>query len=192
MSTIDTYQNLKDKLSVVTGERQLQLLYDDKPIRLQTPGLYIPFGCRQYPGKFNKVTCTLDLSLRGYDEEDSVCQRFIEWYSVLEEQLIDKSGLPKDDFNSSLKHDNMNFPPFLRVKAPVEDGLLIATVWQDHEKDPKTIYGNLDNKFKGNTAITIITPNIYKLPHGKWGISWKLEQMRLFEPRRLKGFLFLD
>jgi hypothetical protein len=192
MSTIDKYTNLKDKLTLVHESRSYTLLYDDKPIRIQTPGMYIPFGCRQYQGKFDKVTCTLDLSLRGYEEEHSKSQRFLEWYAVFEEQLIEKMGLPQDDLNSSLKNDNPNYPPFLRVKAPIEDGLLKSSVWLEHDEEPQVIYGNLDNKFKGNTALSIISPTVYKLPHGKWGVSWKLEQIRLFEPRRLKGFLFLD
>lgn len=192
MPLINKYLDLKDKLTVATEDGKMHLLYDDNPMRIQTPLMYIPFGCRQYTGKYDKVTCTLDLSLRGHDEEDSACFKFKEWYKELEQQLIDKAELPEESFNSSLKNDNGAFPPCLRVKPPVEDGMLTSPVWLEHDEKPTTIYGNLDLKFKGNTAIAIITPLLYKLPQGMWGISWKVEQLRVFEPRRAQGFMFLE
>ena len=192
MTTFAKYNNLEEKLEVTSDGGKFSLTYDGEPIRLQTPILYIPFGCRQFSGKFNKVTCTLDLSLRGYDEEGNKVKKFRDWYNALEESMFSKFNLDQNQFNSCIKHDNPDFPPLLRIKTPIVDGVIDSTIWMEHKEQSETIYGKINERFKGKTSIAIITPTPYKMPHGMWGISWKLEQMRVFETKRLRGCLFLD
>ena len=191
MTTFEKYDNLEEHLTVEVDKKSFKVLYNGSPIRLQTPPLYSPFGMRVFEGKYNPA-CSLDLSLRGYDEEDNRNKRFLEWYRKFEQLLFEKTLFNPDQFNSSLNQSNPEYPPHFRVKLPLEDGLLAATVWKEHEELPETIYGKMDRRFQGNTAIVIINPTPYVLPNGKWGISWKGEQIRLFEPKRLRGCLFLD
>ena len=192
MSTFDKYPDLKENLKLETENTSFKLTYDGKPIRLQTPPLYCPFGLKQFPGKYDKVSCTLDLSLRGFDEEDKKTCKFLKWYRELEKCLFEGTLYNPDQFNSSIKHPNPQYPPLLRLKTPVDEGKLDVMVWKENNETNEVIYGDINEKFKGNTAIGIINPTPYVLPNGTWGISWKLEQLRIFEPKRLRGCLFLD
>ena len=192
MSTFDKYNNIKETLKVEHDDRKLKLTYNGQPIRLQTPPFYVPFGLKQFPGKYNNVNCTLDLSLRGYDEPQKKAHQFLEWYRQLESTLFDQTLHNPDQFNSCIKQPNLEYPPLLRIKTPVDDGKITASVWKDKEECCEEIYGNINGAFKGHTAIGIINPVPYVLPSGMWGISWKLEQLRIFEPKRLRGCLFKE
>lgn len=192
MSTFDKYPDLKEKLKLEGEKPNWKLTYDGKPLRIQTPPLYCPFGLKQFPGKFDKVTCTLDLSFRGYDEEDKKTYQFLQWYRELESVLFNETIYNPDQFNSSIKIPNPQYPPLIRIKTPVDDGKIDAMVWKENEEVNEVIYGKIDGAFRGNTAISIINPAPYILPNGMWGISWKLEQLRIFEPKRLRGCLFLE
>ena len=191
MTTFDKYNNLTEKLKFDGIKPTFKLTYDGEPIRLQTPPFYVPFGLRQYSNKFN-VSCTLDLSLRGYDEEDKKVSKFLKWYRELETVIFDQTLFNPDQFNSSIKHPNPEYAPLFRIKTPIGDGVVEASVWKEKNEIPEEVYGNIDGKFKGHTAISIVSPKPYVLPNGAWGLSWKLEQLRLFEPKRLKGCLFLN
>ena len=192
MSTFDKYKELNANLKLEGGKPKFNLTYKDAPIRLQTPPFYVPFGLKQFPGKFNNVNCTLDLSLRGYEEPNKKAHQFLKWYREFESALFEQSLNNPDQFNSCIKQPNAEYPPLLRIKTPVEDGKIEASIWKDKKEYCEDVYGNINGAFKGHTAIGIINPAPYVLPNGMWGISWKLEQLRIFEPKRLRGCLFQD
>ena len=192
MPGFEKFDNLDDNLKLVGDKPNFKLLYNGEPIRLQLPPFYVPFGLKQYDGKYGNVTCTLDLSLRGYDEDNNRINKFATWYRSLEASLFNNSMYNPDQFNTSLKHANPEYAPLFRIKTPIEDGMVQATIWKENKEEPEMVYGNLNGLFKTNTAIAIVTPNPYVLPNGMWGISWRLEELKLFGPKRLRGCLFSE
>ena len=163
------------------------VMFDGQPLRIQTPRFYIPFGVRTYDREYS-TTGVLDLSIRGHDEENSASSKFVEWYRKFEERLHEISG-NTENFNSCIKHPNPQFAPLFRTKMPLEDGQIGCNIWKQHEKNSQKVYGKVDGLFKGNTAFAIMIPKFYEISNGMWGVSWTLDQLRLFETKRIKGCL---
>ena len=131
MTTFNKFTDLKEHLKL----EDLKLTYKGEPIRLQLPPLYSPFGIKSFAGKFNSTSCSLDLSIRGYDKEGKRPYLFKKWYRELEETLFADTIQNPDQFNSCVKHPNPEYAPLFRIKVPTTDGAIDALVWKEESKE---------------------------------------------------------
>ena len=92
-------------------------------------------------------------------------------------------------FNSNIKESPDREPKF-RVKVDTTiDGDIKASVC-DPEKN--VLSDSAENGlYARNTGLAIVELNSVYFLNRKFGITWKLYNLMVFEPQRLKGFQFL-
>lgn len=183
---IGEYNNRKIPLS--TG--------DLKPIRFQIPRMYLPFGVSGFTPEVGPTKYNVDFSMKGWDEEDSYVNKFHKFVKVLETMIITKvvqesetifgSQLTVDEvsamFNSNIKEQEDREPKF-RLK--IDDKTRVFDVAEQH------VTTELENGiYAKHSGIAMVElGNVYFL-NRMFGITWKMTQLKLYEPQRLKGFQF--
>lgn len=183
---IGEYNNRKIPLS--TG--------DLKPIRFQIPRMYLPFGVSGFTPEVGPTKYNVDFSMKGWDEEDSYVNKFYKSVKEVETAIITKvvqdsetifgSQLTVDEvsamFNSNIKEQEDREPKF-RLK--IDDKTRVFDV---AEQDVTSELENgLYAKHSGIAMVEL--GNVYFL-NRMFGITWKMTQLKLYEPQRLKGFQF--
>jgi hypothetical protein len=195
-----------------TGAKQMWLNYKGgKGIVINTPKMRLPFGV----GKFEdgpSVKYSLDMSFNGMDNDPKM-KAFYDAIHELDEKIIadtKKNSLAwlrkktvSDDvartlYTPSLKYSkdketgepNTKYPPTLKAKLPYYDGRFTCSVF-DHKRE------KLDGDFtqqvnKGQFVTAIIRCGGVWFSGGKYGVSWKVEQLKLHEGQGVIGYAFRD
>lgn len=182
--------------------RKIVLSSDSKAIRFQIPRMYMPFGISGFTPDVGQKKWNIDFSLKGWDEDGNYIQKFYRFMKDLENQVIDHihsksesifgSPLPRDSivamFNSNLKETNDREPKF-RVKVDVDNyGLVKPKIFDANEID---ITGQVDDKlYSRKTGAAVVELQSIYFMNRMFGLTWKLHQLKVFEPQRLKGFQF--
>lgn len=186
----------KNKKIVITNK-------DGGHLRVQAPRLYMPFGICGFTPEVGPTKYTLDLALTGFDEPDGYVQKFYETIRAVEDMVIDavvaqsdaifQREMTKEElapmFNSNIK-ENPGHPPKFRVKVDTDmNDVMKADVFgSNKERVAKTAMTNgLYSRNSGRPIIEMCS--VYFL-NRKFGVTWKLHQLQVFEPERLKGFQF--
>jgi hypothetical protein len=189
---INEYNNRKIVLSTKQGT----------PMRIQFPRMYMPFGVSGFTPEVGPTKYNIDFAVKGYDEEGSYMKKFYDSLKALEDKIIDSvveqseiifgSQMTKEEllpmFNSNLKESPDREPKF-RVKADTTmDDQLKANVF-DAEKNPKRddVVNGLYARNSGHAIVEL--GSVYFL-NRKFGCTWKLHQLIVYEPQNLKGFQF--
>ena len=175
---------------------------DGKNIRMQIPRMYMPFGVSGFVPDVGATKWNIDFSMKGCDEEDNYVRAFYTNIRDIENKLIAsvtaqseaifKKQHPLEEvqmmFNSNIKETPGREPKF-RVKVDTTDeGVIRASVF-DQAKSPITT-GATNGLYARNSGIAIIElAGVYFL-NKKFGMTWKLHQLQVFEPQQLKGFQF--
>ena len=189
---INEYNNRKIVLSTKQGT----------PLRVQFPRMYMPFGVSGFTPEVGPTKYNIDFAVKGYDEEGSYMKKFYESLKALEDKIIDSvveqsevifgSQMTKEEllpmFNSNLKESPDREPKF-RVKADTTmDDQLKANVF-DAEKNPKRD-DVVNGLYARNSGHAIVELNSVYFLNRKFGCTWKLHQLIVYEPQNLKGFQF--
>jgi hypothetical protein len=186
----------KNKKIVITNK-------DGGHLRVQAPRLYMPFGICGFTPEVGPTKYTLDLALTGFDEPGGYVQKFYETIRTVEDMVIDavvaqseaifQREMTKEElvpmFNSNIK-ENPGHPPKFRVKVDTDmQDIMKADVFDaNKERVAKTEMTNgLYSRNSGRPIIEMCS--VYFL-NRKFGVTWKLHQLQVFEPERLKGFQF--
>jgi hypothetical protein len=186
----------KNKKIVITNK-------DGGHLRVQAPRLYMPFGICGFTPEVGPTKYTLDLSLTGWDEEGGYVQKFYQTLREVENMVIDavvaqseeifQKPMTKEEllpmFNSNIK-ENPGHAPKFRVKVDTDmNDLMKADVFDaNKERMPKdAMTHGLYSRNSGRPIVEMCS--VYFL-NRKFGVTWKLHQLQVFEPERLKGFQF--
>lgn len=167
-------------------------LFDDhkKVLKFQIPRMYIPFGLNGFTPEVGDTKWSIDFNLHNLEDE-SYIKRFYEFVRSLEERVVkyvqDNSEKifgkvvdAKSMFNSNIKGDKF------RVKFDPDKTLVFDINNNNVDKSP---IGGLYQKHSGVGMVEL--GNVYFL-NNMFGITWKLIQLKIYEPQRLKGFHFID
>ena len=176
---------------------------DDKPLRMQIPRMYMPFGISGFTPEVGQVKWNVDYSMNGFDEEGNYVKKFYDTLRQIEEKIIravvDQSEKIFDKiytydeikamFNSNIKESSGHAPKFrVKVDTDIYDNLK-ATVFDANKNRLKdTVVNGLYSRNSGKSIVEL--SSVYFL-NKKFGITWKLYQLMVFEPERLKGFQFV-
>jgi len=186
----------KNKKIVITNK-------DGGHLRVQAPRLYMPFGICGFTPEVGPTKYTLDLSLTGWDEDGGYVQKFYQTLREVENMVIDavvaqseeifQKPMTKEEllpmFNSNIK-ENPGHAPKFRVKVDTDmNDLMKADVFDaNKERMPKdAMTHGLYSRNSGRPIVEMCS--VYFL-NRKFGVTWKLHQLQVFEPERLKGFQF--
>ena len=198
--------NAKDtlKISDYDGRKISLCTTEDKLMKIIFPRMYMPFGISGFTPEVGPTKYNVDFAMKGWDEEGNFVQKFYTCIRELEEKVIvsvsEQSeaifGKPmsveelRPMFNSNVKESPDREPKF-RVKVDSTiDGKVKPHVY-DEEKN--ALYDEIkDGLYARNSGTSIVEMNSVYFLNKKFGISWKLNSLVVYEPQRLKGFQFID
>ena len=173
------------------------------PLRVQFPRMYMPFGVSGFTPEVGQTKYNIDFAIKGYDEEDSYMKKFYDSVRKLEDQIIDSvveqsevifgAPMTKEQllpmFNSNVKEAPGREPKF-RVKVDTTMDDQIKPNVFDADKNP--LRDNATNGlYARNSGHAIVELNSVYFLNRKFGCTWKLHQLVVYEPQNLKGFQFL-
>ena len=173
------------------------------PLRVQFPRMYMPFGVSGFTPEVGQTKYNIDFAIKGYDEEDSYMKKFYDSVRKLEDQIIDSVGeqseaifgapMTKEQllpmFNSNVKEAPDREPKFrVKVDTTMEDQIKPNVF--DADKNP--LRDNATNGlYARNSGHAIVELNSVYFLNRKFGCTWKLHQLIVYEPQNLKGFQFV-
>jgi hypothetical protein len=173
------------------------------PLRVQFPRMYMPFGVSGFTPEIGQTKYNIDFAIKGYDEEDSYMKKFYDSVRKLEDQIIDSvveqsevifgAPMTKEQllpmFNSNVKEAPGREPKF-RVKVDTTMDDQIKPNVFDADKNP--LRDNATNGlYARNSGHAIVELNSVYFLNRKFGCTWKLHQLIVYEPQNLKGFQFV-
>ena len=173
------------------------------PLRVQFPRMYMPFGVSGFTPEVGQTKYNIDFAIKGYDEEDSYMKKFYDSVCKLEDQIIDSvveqsevifgAPMTKEQllpmFNSNVKEAPGREPKF-RVKVDTTMDDQIKPNVFDADKNP--LRDNATNGlYARNSGHAIVELNSVYFLNRKFGCTWKLHQLIVYEPQNLKGFQFV-
>lgn len=200
------FQSLLDNLEISEYKDNNKITLstkDGKPMRIQTPRLYMPFGISGFTPAVGNIKWNIDFSMKGHDEEGNYVKEFYETLVKTEAAIVEAVRKQSPEifgkemtteellpmFNSNIKHSPDREPKFrVRVDTTMS-GEMKAGVF---DKDKNSITSELKDKlYARNSGIAIVEMNSMYFLNRKFGVTWKLHQLVVYEPQQLKGFQFI-
>ena len=171
----------------------------NKPVKIQLPKMYMPFGISSFVPEVGETKWNIDFSMKGYNEEGNQVKLFYEFLKAVEDRVIDSvqeqsqaifgKNMSRDVlltmFNSNIKESSDREPKF-RLKYDPKTTHVFDCDDTDITSAP------VDRAYSQCSGVALAEiGNVYFL-NKKFGIVWKMPQLKIFEPQRLKGFQFKD
>ena len=172
------------------------------PLRIQFPRMYMPFGVSGFVPEIGPTKYNIDFAIKGYDEEESYMKKFYDSIKSLENMIIDSvheqsesifgSKMTREElvpmFNSNMKESPGREPKFrVKVDTTMEDKIKASVFDADKNPTHDEIQNGLYSRNSGHAIVEL--GSVYFL-NRKFGCTWKLHQLIVYEPRNLKGFQF--
>lgn len=172
------------------------------PLKIQFPRMYMPFGVSGFVPEIGPTKYNIDFAIKGWDEEESYMKKFYDSLKILEGVIIDSvveqsevifgNKMTREEllpmFNSNVKESIDREPKFrVKVDTTVDDNIK-ANVF-DADKNPlrDAVENGLYSRNSGHAIVEL--GSVYFL-NRKFGCTWKLNQLIVYEPQNLKGFQF--
>ena len=169
------------------------------PTKFQIPRMYMPFGISGFTPAFGATKYNIDFSMKGWDIEDNYVNKFYVFLRNIENRAIDRvyelcqeifgkqmtRNELLDCFNSNIKPASGPYDPKFRVKIDGNSSV--------YNINNVPIEGDLvEGLYKGFTGAALIEiGNIYFF-NKKFGLVWKVNQIKVYEPSCVHGFAFSD
>lgn len=179
---------------------------------IHTPKMRLPYGPNKYeePGKPPKYSLQMSF---GDVESNPKLKQFYESILKIEENLIQEAmknslnwfkkktmseTVARTLFTSSIKYSTdketgevtNKYPPTFKVKLNYVNDAFDCNVF-DHERNK--VEGDFTKQMtKGQNVTTIIKSGGIWFSGGKFGCTWKVEQLKLDKPVTIQGYAFLD
>ena len=201
VANIATQSNVK---TLDNGGRMVWMSYNGRPLLIQLPAMKAPFGVSEWSDeKTGAKKYSLDLSFDGVANNQALADTFnmlkeldakilndgmensVSWlkkrYTAIEivEALFYPSiKMPKDD----------KYSPTMKLSLAHNQGEFKCLVF-DSCRNPLNI---LETNTKGAEVTAIVKLAGVWLAGGKFGISWKVEQLRIAPRATLTNYAFID
>ena len=196
----DAIENLE--ISEFNNRKIVLSTKEGTPMRIQFPRLYMPFGVSGFVPEVGATKYNIDFAMKGYDEDGSYIKKFYEYLRQIENKIIDavveqsekifSKKMTREElvpmFNSNIKESPDREPKF-RVKVDIDHTEMIKAAVYDANKNPiKTEVSN--GLYARNSGHSIVELNSVYFLNRKFGCTWKLNQLVVYEPQNLRGFQF--
>ncbi len=197
--------NILDNLEIASydGKKISLCTSEGKPVRIQIPRMYMPFGISGFVPEVGQTKWNIDFSMLGYDEENNYVNKFYNTLHEIENKIIESVSEQSEHifgkemsveklrpmFNSNIKTSPGREPKF-RIKVDTtSDNVIKPTVYDARHKD---ISAKVENGlYSRNSGTAIVELSSVYFLNRKFGVTWKLYQLVVYEPQRLKGFQFI-
>ena len=160
----------------------------DSKLCVQTPKCKIPFGLNEFKGRY-----TLDLQIqhksemKSFIEEldktviDTACQNSFSWFKKsIHESVI------KELYKPQLKQ-NGDYLPLMRVKLPFKKGEFDGKIFNENNEEIP-----IHEITKGCEVQAILESTGVYFVSNEFGLSWKVNQLKVFPSQKLTGYAFID
>ncbi len=186
------------------GGKMVWISYKGSPLIVQLPKMKAPFGVSRWcDDKGNVEKYSLDLSFGGSDER--VAQT-LEILKKMDEKIL-QSGMEnsmnwfKKKFSSTEVMEALYYPivrqpkdekyaPTIKLPLAFANGEFKFTAY-DNTKDHNKV-DLLDVNTKGCDVTAIIQATGLWIAGGKFGCSWKVQQLRVAPRESLPAYAFVD
>lgn len=169
------------KTKQATGRRFLSLFYNKKNLGVKLPKLRIPFDTKLS----NYGQLEVNFSLGDNTELINKIKEIDSKMLVFAEELSWNSN--ECEYCPTLKVSKNNaYPPTVRIKIPIKNDEIEADFFDNEGKElhVKEANGVSDLLTKGTYALSAIECVGVWFNSEKWGLSWKLVQLRLSENKK--------
>jgi hypothetical protein len=181
-----------------------------KNLTVQVGTLPVPYGLNVFD-KAGPIKYSVDISLRGYDENAKVKQVF-DFFSQLDEFMIDQGvANSKQWFKSSLTRDVVKafytptlrwakdaegnikpYPPTVKLQLRQREGKFDVELYDENKNELKGVRLE-DVLVKGAQVTSLIQATSVWFAGSKFGISWKALQIRMDKiPDSIRGYSIQD
>jgi hypothetical protein len=169
-----------------------------EPHQFQIPRMYMPFGVSGFTPPYGTTKYNIDFSMKGWDQSGGYINKFYEFIQMIENKVISHveilseeiygNKMSRDElftvFNSNIKFSPTHDPKF-RVKVSEKTQFFDVN---DNELSEEISEG-LYKRYTG--AAFIQFGNIYFF-NKRFGITWTINQVKIYEPQRIHGFAFTE
>ena len=201
--------------SLESGGKMASLFYkygdnSSSSLTTQVGSLSLPYGMNVFD-KAGPVKYSMDLSLRGYDENPKV-KAIYDAFSALDEWMIDQGVKnSKSWFKADLSRDVVKafytpmvkvakdqegnpkpYPPTFKINLKKVNDQFDVKVYDDQAR-PYEGTPLEDLLVKGAQLTTLIQCTSVWFAGSKFGLSWKAKQIRMDKvPESIRGYAFVD
>ena len=191
------------KLTNYDGRKISLCTNEDKLMKIIFPRMYMPFWYFRFYTRIGATKYNIDFAMKGWDEPDNFVKKFYECMREIEDKVIHAVSEQsakifnkymtfeelKPMFNSNIKESPDREPKF-RVKVDSTiDGKIKPHVYNEEKKPMVDDIKN--GLYSRNSGTAIVEMNSVYFLNRKFGVSWKLNSLVVYEPQRLKGFQFI-
>lgn len=181
-----------------------------KNLTVQVGTLPVPYGLNVFD-KAGPIKYSVDISLRGYDENPKVKQIF-DFFTQLDEFMIDQGvANSKQWFKSPLTRDVVKafytptvrwakdaegnikpYPPTVKLQLRQREGKFDVELYDENKNELKGVRLE-DVLVKGAQVTALIQATSVWFAGSKFGISWKALQIRMDKiPDSIRGYSIQD
>lgn len=191
------------KIANYDGRKISLCTIEDGLMKFQIPRMYMPFGISGFTPEVGPTKYNIDFAMKGHDEEGNYVKKFYEILTQLENKVIEAVSEQSEDifgkkmstdelkpmFNSNIKETPDREPKF-RVKVDSTiDGKVKSHVYDENKNG---LIDDIENGlYARQSGTAVVEMNSVYFLNKKFGISWKLNSLVVYEPQRLKGFQFI-
>jgi hypothetical protein len=197
--------NAKDTLKVANYDgRKISLCNkEDKSMKIIFPRMYMPFGISGFTPEIGPTKYNIDFAMKGWDEDGNFVQKFYNHMRELENKVIESVSEQSEDifgrpmsveelkpmFYSNIKESPDREPKFrVKVDSTIDDKVKPNV----YNEEKKPMVDEIKNGlYARNSGTAIVEMNSIYFLNRKFGVSWKLNSLVVYEPQRLKGFQFI-
>ena len=201
--------------SLESGGKMASLFYkygdsSSSTLTTQVGSLSLPYGMNVFD-KTGPVKYSMDLSLRGYEENPKV-KTIYDAFMALDNWMIDQGvANSKAWFKSQLTRDVVKafytpmvkvakdqegnpkpYPPTFKINLKKQNDQFDVKVYDDQARPYEGVPLE-DLLVKGAMVTTLIQCTSVWFAGSKFGLSWKAKQIRMDKvPESIRGYAFLD
>ncbi len=207
-----TKMDYSEPKQLSNGGKAVYLNYDSKQLVVQTPQMSCPFGLNLYDGG-DYPKYSVDVSFRGM-EDNAKLREFYDMIEAIDEQMIEDgvknsmawfkkrkqskevvkalySPLIKLSRDRETGEPDGKYPPTFRIKLPYRDGNFTFEAFDD--KKDKIASEDIEKWLgKGAQVRSLIRCTGLWFAGGKFGTTWRAEQVKINPPKGLAGYSFVD
>lgn len=185
--------NFSDVKKNRNGGKFVSLTNDNGvPVYLQMPSLRTPFGVNPPNDKVREYYLSLSLTPdveKKLVEIDEYVLTYVSENSVaLLGKQVDKSTM-KDLLYTPIVRPSADgkYAPVIKIKASMGEGKNLPDVYNTNREQV-----SIDDITKGSSVESIIELNQVYFINGKFGVSIRLNQVKIAPANRLRGYAFID
>lgn len=192
--------------SLDSGCKLMSLTYKNAGLlSIQTPSMFCPFGVSKYVKEGEREKYSIQVSFKDMEKKASI-MRFFENQRAIDEKLIQdgitnsKEWLKKPnasrDVLDALYTHTIKFPvdketgevtnkyaPTMKVSMPFKDGKFTFDVYDSYQNQIDIT----DMDLKGSQITMILGCTVW-IAAGKYGVTWKVLQMKVIPKTMMRGY----